>query len=106
MSDVPSSDWGNDLSLMSANVPELSDELYGTFFFLCAHHLRVIRPPSARHATLLLHAICPPSAHHPPTIRPPSAHHLRVICPHWYTPSARHLRDICAHIYHLFITPL
>ncbi len=34
MSDVPSSDWGNDLSLMSANVPEHS----------LSYHQRIPRP--------------------------------------------------------------
>ena len=37
MTDVPSSDCGNGLSLRRENVPELSDEPSGKFFFPSAH---------------------------------------------------------------------
>ena len=65
------------------NVTEHSAQHYGTFFLLCAHHLRP-------HPTLLLHAIYatsdPTPTHYLRDIRPPSAHYLRDMRP----PSAHH----------------
>ena len=61
MSDVPSSDWGNDFSLMSANLPERS----------LSYRQRIPRTSRA-HRAQLLPAICATSAHHMRDMRPNS----------------------------------
>ena len=89
MTDVPSSDWGNGLWLMSANLPERSASYRQRIPRTSRAHRRHIAPnsypPYARHATQLL-----------PTIHHHATHHMRTICP----PFARHatqlLPTICA----------